>query len=176
MIELLIEKSIKELNSKKSYVEFLKQFPVLKNPDVEIGQLYSCDNYDFDDKNPQAAYFDKMPLQLVFNKTETHYWAISLHFIPVLMRASFLKKVQNLNPVQFKKNSKFKDIKIKISYNTLKSLFSKVPAACRCYRYDRVNNLRKIPLEKWIEASQYQPNTFNSVGIEDIVKRFKNNK
>ncbi len=180
MLDLLLEKSIKELNSSKDYSLFLNQFPVLKNPSrsIEIGQMYSCDNYDFDTKYPldKLNNFDKKPLQLVFNKTDTHYYTLNLHFVPVLMRSSVLRKIQNLNPVQFKKDSKFRDIKIKISYAILRGIFSKCPVCVRCYRYDRINNLRKIPIDKWTETANYSPNTFKNSNMERIIQQFKSKK
>lgn len=173
-MNFLNEKSIRELNSIKSYTEFLNQFPVIRNPSrsIEIGQLYSCDEYDFSLDYPQEILntFDRKPLQLVFNKNATHYWAISIHNLPVLYRAAFLKRVMNANPLRFHK--KMERVKIRISYLTIKSISQKYGTiACRQYRFDRVNNLRKIPLEYWSEASQYSPNTFHNSSLEKILQK-----
>lgn len=180
MDNLLLERSTKSYNSLRDYMKFIKQFPIVNNPtnrNILMGNLYACEEYYFSHDYPKDVidYFDKMPLQLVFN---THvpnlYWGVNVHFLPILLRTQLLKRIMNLNPLAFRQDSKWQPRKINISYSIIKNIWRKAPTAVRCYRYDRTAMVHIIHPKDWINVSLYNPPTYFRVNIKQIVDRYKN--
>lgn len=171
---LLIETKISKLNSLKEYQKYLSQFPNGNSEKIKDGLMYSYD-YDFYKDYPEdvVKYFDKMPLTIFIK-----YWpqrnlhlGLNIHFLPVLQRASFIKKIQSMNPQAFKKDGFHK---VRISYLTIQSILSKSKYCVRWYRPEAISNMKMIPNQNWIETSQYAPPTFYKVKIDAVMDRHRN--
>ena len=169
MNNLLLE-SPNNFKSLREYKQFLKQFPIVTK--VEEGRFYSyiydyAEDYDFD----VLKYFDFFPLTIFFNKTSPlHIYGTNFHHIPLLTRNWFISRIKNQNTSQFKPNNKQK---LNVTFNTLKSLLKKTPAATRLYRTDRQYEIRLIPNHMVAECVKFQPPTFHAVQFPAVVQKYK---
>lgn len=170
---ILLETKISKLNSLKEFNKYLKQFPSADPYKIKEGLMYSY-SYDFykDYEEEVIKYFDEMPLviMLKFWPQRNLWLGLNTHFLPVLNRASFIRKLQGMNPQAFKKDG-FN--KVRISYLTIQSIMKKSKFCVRWYRPEAISNLKVIPNKEWINASQYQPSTFYKVDVEAVMQRHK---
>lgn len=170
---LLIETKISKLNSLKEYRKYLSQFPDGNPEKIKSGLMYSYD-YDFYKDYPENVikYFDKMPLTIMIKYwPQRNLWlGLNIHFLPVLNRAAFIKKLQGTNPQAFKKDG-FNPVRI--SYLSIQSIMSKSKYCVRWYRPEAISSMKMIPNKEWINASQYQPSTFYKVNVDAVMKRHR---
>jgi hypothetical protein len=173
MNNILLETSIKKLNSSKSYDKFISQFPVANPNKIKLGYMWAYD-YDFYKDYPQEVikYFDKKPLTIfVSHWGAKNLWlGLNLHFLPVLLRANFLSKLKARNINAFKKDG-FN--KVRISYSMIQEILYKAKYAVRWYRPEAISNAHMIPNKEWVNATQYQISSFYKVGIGQVVDRYK---
>ncbi len=170
---LLLETSVKNLNSPKSYNKFLSQFPIGDPNKIKLGTMMAY-SYDFYKDYPQEVikYFDLKPLTIFTThwKSRSLIGGINIHFFPVLLRANFINKIRLRNPQKFKKDGVNP---VNVSFSILKSMFFKSQFSFRWYRPEAIYQARIIPNKFWSDASQYQINSFYKVNINQIVDRYK---
>lgn len=173
MNKLLLEASIKSLNSAKSYDKYISQFPKGNPSKLKLGTCWTY-HYDFYKDYPQEIikYFDKRPLVIFVShwKQKNLWGGINVHFLPVLLRAQFFNKIKSRNLVQFKKPGIHP---IRINYNIVKEVLYKAKWAFRWYRPEAISQAFTIPNSEWVNASQYQISSFYKVDINQIVDRYK---
>ncbi len=170
---LLLETKISNLNSLKSYDKFLSKFKTINPKQIKQGLLYSYD-YDFykDYDEEVLKYFDERPLTLMLSywPAKDLWFGLNLHFIPVLNRAAFIKKLSGMNMLAFKKDGANK---VRVNYLTIQQILRKSKFCVRYYRPEAISNLKVIPNKEWINASQYAPPTYYEVDIAAVMKRHK---
>jgi hypothetical protein len=171
---LLLETKISTLNSLKEYDKFVSKFPKVNSSKMKIGFLYTY-KYDFYTDYPDEIldYFDERPLSLILS-----YWpqrdlflGLNFHFLPVLNRAAFIKKLMGMNQLAFNKDG---TNKVRVNYLTIQQIMRKSKYCVRLYRPEAISDMRIIPNKEWINTSQYAPATYYKVNIEEIMKRHKN--
>lgn len=171
---ILFETKISKLNSLKEYDKYLSKFPKQNPSKIKPGLMYSYD-YDFykDYDDEVLKYFDEKPLTIMLS-----YWAqkdlwmgLNVHFLPVLNRAAFIKKLSGMNVLAFKKDGANK---VRINNMIIQQIMRKSKYCVRLYRPEAISNMTIIPNKEWISASQYAPPTYYSVNIDAVMKRHKN--
>ncbi len=171
---LILETKISKLNSLKEYNKYLSQFKDGDPENIKEGLMYSY-NYDFYKDYPEDViqYFDKMPLTIFIKYwPQRNLWlGLNIHFLPVLNRAAFIKKLEGANPQAFKKDG---CNKVRISYLSIQSIMKKSKFCVRWYRPEAISDMKMIPNKQWIETSQYQPGTFYKVNVDAVMKRHRN--
>lgn len=170
---LLTETKISKLNSLKSYDKFISKFPKANPGQIKQGLLYTY-HYDFykDYDEDVLKYFDERPLTLMLS-----YWpqrdlwlGLNFHFIPVLNRAAFIKKLMGMNIQAFKGDGANK---VRVSYLSIQQIMRKAKYCVRYYRPEAISDMRVIPNKEWVNTSQYAPPTYYEVNIDAVMKRHK---
>lgn len=170
---LLMETKISKLNSLREYDKFISKFPNANPRQIKEGFLYTY-HYDFykDYDEEVLKYFDERPLTLMLSYWPQRdlYLGLNFHFIPVLNRAAFIKKLMGMNVMAFKKDGANK---VRVNYLTIQQIMRKAKFCVRYYRPEAISKLKIIPNKEWINTSQYAPPTYYEVDIQAVMNRHK---
>jgi len=160
------------------YVKYLKtEF----KPEGTIipGRFYTM-NYKFslDYKDDKLKFYDFMPLYYCFEKWDGGVVGMNFHHMPIQARTVWLDRVRNMSsqidamiPYIDFRNPRIYRIP-GLNYPQVYKLLMKTKIAIRRYRYDRMYDVRAVPLQNVWEVLHFYSRTYFGCTIKDIDQRW----
>jgi len=168
----------------RGYGEVSKYWKFVKNNGQlvkfpKVGRFY-CYQYKFATDYPydELRFYDLLPFSFVFEANDATFTALNLHHLPLESRRVWFHRLQQVSQAADSviPYLDFEDGRNKIIRNVqwplVCRILKKSKIGVRQYRYERVGNLRLMPIAIYPELYKFWANSYFNATIKDIQARY----